>query len=75
MIDLRSDTLTRPTAAMRRAKAFARHGVRALGSGDRVRLVVHLDITDRDIEEAARSITDAVTDLGCAPHSVVTSSV
>lgn len=57
------------------AKAFARHGIRALGSGDRVRLVVHLDITDRDVEEAARSITEAVTDLGCSPHSVVTSSV
>lgn len=57
------------------AGAFARHGVRALGSGDRVRLVVHLDITDRDIEEAARSIAEAVTDLGRAPHRVVTSSV
>ncbi|MDT0332085.1 threonine aldolase family protein [Nocardiopsis lambiniae] len=46
------------------AEAFARHGVRALAIGEgTIRLVVHLEITDRDVEEAATAIAKAATEL------------
>ncbi|NYH51610.1 MULTISPECIES: threonine aldolase family protein [Nocardiopsis] len=47
----------------RYAEAFARHGVAGLGIGDAVRLVVHLEITDRDVEEAARRVAKAAVEL------------
>lgn len=47
----------------RYAEAFARHGVAGVGIGDAVRLVVHLEITDRDIDEAARGVAKAAADL------------
>ncbi|MFD6950816.1 threonine aldolase [Nocardiopsis sp. TSRI0078] len=47
----------------RYAEAFARHGVAGLGIGDAVRLVVHLETTDRDVEEAARKVAKAAVEL------------
>lgn len=47
----------------RYAEAFARHGVAGTGIGDAVRLVVHLEITDHDIEEAARGVAKATAEL------------
>ncbi|WP_047868220.1 low specificity L-threonine aldolase [Nocardiopsis sp. RV163] len=47
----------------RYAEAFARHGVAGLGIGDAVRLVVHLETTDRDVEEAARGVAEAAAEL------------
>jgi threonine aldolase len=49
--------------ARRYAEAFSRHGVTGLGSGASIRLVVHLEITDRDVEEAARGVAEAVGEL------------
>lgn len=50
-------------AAERHLEAFAAQGVRALGGGSRVRLVLSLDITDGDVEGAAKAITRAVSEL------------
>ncbi|WP_159940772.1 MULTISPECIES: low specificity L-threonine aldolase [unclassified Nocardiopsis] len=47
----------------RHAEAFARHGVAGLDIGDAVRLVVHLEITDTDIEAAARGVAEAAAEL------------
>ncbi len=47
----------------RYAEAFARHGVAGLGIGDAVRLVVHLETTDRDVEEAAQGVAKAAAEL------------
>ncbi|MEU0488416.1 GntG family PLP-dependent aldolase [Nocardiopsis sp. NPDC006139] len=45
-------------------EAFARHGVRALDIGaETIRLVVHLEITDRDVDEAATAIAKAAAEL------------
>ena len=45
-------------------EAFARHGVRSLGIGaETIRLVVHLEITDRDIDTAAAAIAEAAAEL------------
>ncbi|MFJ9555148.1 threonine aldolase family protein [Nocardiopsis sp. NPDC101807] len=49
--------------AGRYAGAFSRHGVAGLGNGASIRLVVHLEITDRDVEDAARRIAEAVEGL------------
>ncbi|MBB6118671.1 threonine aldolase family protein [Nocardiopsis algeriensis] len=44
--------------------ALAGHGVRALSIGpDTVRLVMHLEITDRDADEAARAVAKAAAEL------------
>jgi len=48
---------------VRYAEAFARHGVAGLGGGASIRLVVHLEITDRDVEDAARGVAKAVAEL------------
>ena len=45
------------------AEAFARHGVRALGSGDRVRMVLRQEVGAEDVADAARAIEKAVADL------------
>ena len=47
--------------AARYAEAFASEGVRALGGGSRIRLVLRLEITDGDVEDAAKAITRAVS--------------
>ncbi|WP_150238959.1 threonine aldolase family protein [Nocardiopsis quinghaiensis] len=47
----------------RYAEAFARHGVAGMGIGDAVRLVVHLETTDREVGEAARSVAKAAVEL------------
>lgn len=47
----------------RYAQALARHGVAGLNLGEAVRLVVHLEITDRDVEEAAKGVAEAVADM------------
>ncbi|WP_017571917.1 threonine aldolase family protein [Nocardiopsis halotolerans] len=47
----------------RYAEVFARHGVAGLGMGDAVRLVVHLEITDDDVEKAARGLAKAAAEL------------
>ncbi|GAA1458707.1 beta-eliminating lyase-related protein [Nocardiopsis exhalans] len=44
-------------------EAFAAQGVRALGGGSRVRLVLRLEITDSDVEDAAKAITRAAAEL------------
>ena len=49
--------------AGRYVEAFAAQGVRALGGGDRVRMVVSLEITDSDIEDAAKAAAKAVAEL------------
>jgi len=49
--------------AARYAEAFGRHGVAGLGSGGSIRLVVHLEITDRDVEDAAEGVARAVAAL------------
>lgn len=49
--------------AGRYLEAFAARGVRALGGGSRVRLVMSLDVTDGDVEGAAKAITRAVSEL------------
>ena len=49
--------------AGRYLEAFATQGVRALGGGSRVRLVLSLNITDGDVEEAAKAITRAVSEI------------
>ena len=49
--------------AGRYIEAFSAQGVRTLGGGDRVRMVVSLEITDSDIEDAAKAIAKAVTEL------------
>ena len=43
--------------------AFADLGVAAMGDGSRIRLVVHLDITDGDVAEAAQRISKAAEQL------------
>ncbi|MBE2999930.1 low specificity L-threonine aldolase [Nocardiopsis sp. HNM0947] len=45
------------------AEAFARHGVRALGGGDRVRMVLRQEIGAEDVDAAARAIEKASADL------------
>ena len=75
MIDLRSDTVTRPTPAMREAIARAEVGddvfgedpsVRALEEetaallGKDVRVVTHLDVTRADIDRAAELFGQAL---------------
>ncbi|WP_306367117.1 low specificity L-threonine aldolase [Nocardiopsis sp. CC223A] len=56
------DTPAGRAAAYR--EAFARHGVRALDIGaETIRLVVHLEITDRDVDEAATAIDKAAAEL------------
>ncbi|MEU3230179.1 threonine aldolase family protein [Nocardiopsis alba] len=49
--------------AARYAEAFAEEGVRALGGGDRIRMVLSLEVTDSDVEKAAEAITRAVSRL------------
>lgn len=44
-------------------EAFAAQGVRALGGGSRVRLVTRLEVTDSDVEDAAKAITRAAAGL------------
>ncbi len=48
--------------AGRYLEAFAEQGVRATGGGSRIRLVTSLDITDGDVEEAAKAISRAVSE-------------
>ena len=45
------------------AESFARHGVRALGSGGRVRMVLRQEIGAQDVADAARAIEKACADL------------
>ncbi|GAB3704670.1 threonine aldolase family protein [Nocardiopsis oceani] len=47
--------------AARYAEAFAAEGVRVLGGGSRIRLVMRLEVTDGDVEEAAKAIARAVS--------------
>ncbi|WP_431872519.1 threonine aldolase family protein [Nocardiopsis eucommiae] len=47
-------------SAGRYLEALAAEGVRALGGGSRVRLVLRQEITDSDVEEAAQAIVRAV---------------
>ncbi|MBR8740749.1 low specificity L-threonine aldolase [Nocardiopsis sp. MG754419] len=49
--------------ADRYLEAFAAQGVRALGGGDRIRMVMSLEITDGDVEEAATALARAVEGL------------
>ncbi|GHC75470.1 low-specificity L-threonine aldolase [Nocardiopsis terrae] len=49
--------------AARYAEAFAEQGVRGLGGGSRIRLVLSLEVTDSDVEEAAEAIARAVAEL------------
>ncbi|MFE9242865.1 threonine aldolase family protein [Nocardiopsis sp. NPDC006938] len=49
--------------AGRYLEALATEGVRALGGGDRVRLVLRQEVTDSDVEEAAKAIVRAVSSL------------
>ena len=42
---------------------FAAQGVRAIGGGSRVRLALSLDITDGDVDGAAKAITRAASEL------------
>ncbi|CAL9548654.1 L-allo-threonine aldolase [Nocardiopsis dassonvillei] len=45
-------------------EAFARHGVRTLDIGARtIRMVVHLEITDRDVDEAATAVAKAAAEF------------
>jgi threonine aldolase len=74
MIDLSSDTATKPTAAMHRAMAGAEVGDKQRGEdpsvnrlfamvagGLRVRAVTHIDVSRQDVEEAVGA-TRAVLD-------------
>lgn len=45
------------------AEAFAHHGVRALGSGSRVRMVLRQEIGAEDVVDAARAIEKASAEL------------
>ena len=47
--------------AARYVEAFAAEGVRGLGGGSRIRLVMRLEVTDGDAEEAAKAIARAVS--------------
>lgn len=49
--------------AARYVEAFAAEGVRGLGGGSRIRLVMRLEVTDGDVEEAAKAIARAVSQV------------
>ena len=49
--------------AGRYVEAFAAQGVLATGGGDRIRMVVSLEITDSDVEDAAKATAKAVAQL------------
>lgn len=56
--------LTTPEGrAGRYLEAIAAEGVRAIGGGARVRLVLRQEITDSDVEEAAKAITRAAASV------------
>ena len=42
---------------------FAKEGVLAIGGGNRIRMVVSLDVTESDVEDAAKAITRAAARL------------
>ncbi|WP_017604725.1 threonine aldolase family protein [Nocardiopsis alkaliphila] len=50
-------------AADRYVAAFAQEGLRVLGGGDRIRMVVSLEVTESDVEDAAKAVARAVARL------------
>ena len=50
-------------AADRYIAAFAEEGLRVLGGGNRIRMVVRLEVTESDVEDAAKAISRAAARL------------
>jgi threonine aldolase len=75
MIDLRSDTCSRPTEAMRRAMAEAVVGVHMLPAGpNAVRAVFYLDIADFDAERASELVGEALHSLERQPEETLSTT-